>query len=396
MNDRLDFLAFSDWHVHEFSFGANNTTDLFGMRGLNSRLVDAGMQFVEMVTYAHEHDINYILFGGDLYHSKKMISKDALNVVFACFEWAHENYPEIQFVLIYGNHDVVDKDGTINSLSSLWALPNVLLIDKINPVVYLRGHFNVFMHIRGVSYTENRAALIEDMNNNDPCDLLTGYGYPLDPVPSINRPTMIHTILLIHSGIQGAKVGTDFVLVKDHDLSVTDIPREKYDIVLGGHLHEHQQVFDNGWIIGATHQMNWSDAGGKRGFIHVSITNDKVINVEHIPTSESLPRFHELTSSDLTGVRPRDFVKYHVDEPISEELLKTVQGYMLANIGGIPAYLELIPPAVTEEEFELSEKAVSADTILEEWVASKANTLDKETLTALGKELLLEARQKLE
>ena len=217
--DRVDFLAFSDWHVHEFTFGANNTTDLFGMRGLNSRLVDAGMQFVEMVTYAHEHDIQYILFGGDLYHSKKMISKDALNIVFACFEWAHENYPDIQFIVTYGNHDVVDKDGTINSISSLWALPNVLTFDKTNPVVYLRGQYNVFLHIRGVPYTENRTELIRAMNDNDPHDLLLGYE-PQHGSP----PTLIHTVLLIHSGIQGAKVGTDFVLVKDHDLSVDDIP----------------------------------------------------------------------------------------------------------------------------------------------------------------------------
>src|SRR5690606_8196011 len=68
-----------------------------------------------------------IVFAGDMYHEKKRISKDVANVVASLFR-SYENFP-ITFVMIPGNHDYVDKNGSSHSLIPLRGLRNVVISD---------------------------------------------------------------------------------------------------------------------------------------------------------------------------------------------------------------------------------------------------------------------------
>ena len=59
-----EFLVFSDHHAHNFSYGATRTKRSRGF--YNSRLVSSVEVLGEIKKYAEDHDIDTILFGGDL------------------------------------------------------------------------------------------------------------------------------------------------------------------------------------------------------------------------------------------------------------------------------------------------------------------------------------------
>lgn len=376
----FEFLAFSDAHFHEHTFMAKDTGRCEEMAGINTRLVHCYDQFVHMIKYAKSHQIRCIVFCGDLLHSKKNVTKDVYNVLHKAFTLANDE--GIQLVLIPGNHDYVDKEGTNHSLMHLDIFPNVSVLEFGNNVVDIKaGKGARWVGIRGVPYTECKEVLIEEMNFDQ------GETWEMHDF----------RILLSHSGMQGAKVGTDFVMTREWDLSAKDVAKDLYDICLFGHFHEHQRVFHNGWIVGAPMQFNWSDTGGTRGFMHIKLEKGVDPVVVHVPTAEHIPRFHMLNDqSDLSGVKAHDFVKYKLSEAISEDVHDRIKGYLCAVIGAVPAYVDLIPPPKTEEAALLLESGLTTTTVVDEWVSVKKSDLDEAKLLELGKALLAQARSKLE
>ncbi len=369
----FEFLVFSDIHFHEYQ-----QYSTINAAGINDRLLHCSYALKEVVAHAVTNNIRHILFGGDLCHTKKNVTKETVNLLHQLFN----NFTEydVTFHMIPGNHDYTDKKGMHHSLESLSNFDNVIVYD--NPEHFDNNHLMIdspigpVVRIAGVPYTEDKAKFIASVNE-------------IMPEPSDYK------ILLAHTGIQGARVGSDYVLVRDHDLDISEINYNQYDICLFGHYHEHQKVFHNGWIIGATHEHVWSDAGGKRGFLHVKLSEDAPV-VTHIPTPNTIPKFKVITSeSDLADVKSHDFIKYKLAENLTEQEQDNIRGFLAINLGSVPAHLDFIPVPKVDTEMTFSEKALSADTILEEWVEQDSAGLDKEKLLTLGKQLLAAARDKI-
>lgn len=148
---KAEFLVFSDAHFHDLPFQAEENDKLGDMVGLNSRLVDCARQFMHMVEYAGKRNIRHILFCGDLYHSKKMVAKDVTNVLFELFDWANSEF-NVDFIMIPGNHDYVDKAGTNHSLLPFKSFSNVVVLDSPTEDYCIYPSLGGILVIRGIRY----------------------------------------------------------------------------------------------------------------------------------------------------------------------------------------------------------------------------------------------------
>jgi DNA repair exonuclease SbcCD nuclease subunit len=189
-------------------------------------------------------------------------------------------------------------------------------------------------------------------------------------------------ILFAHLGMQGAVVGSDYVLINESDISVPDVPHDKFAACFFGHFHEHQQLFGNGWFVGATHQHNWGDAGGLRGHLHVTVTKGKV-SFEHI--KNLAPEFVVTRDDEKPFIKKNDFVKYITKEQyIDREALRVKWG--LDNPPEI-----VIDTEEEETEFTLDASQLSPANVIVEWVNRKLpEGLTEEEVLLEGSDILKE------
>lgn len=233
--------VFSDLHAHGFKAYSTILEN-----GMNSRLYDAVHCVEQIFDYCMDHDIEVVLFGGDLFHVRRNISVSAFNAMYDIL--SKFVVCGIQVVLIHGNHDQVNKKGTEHSLHAFNAFATVIS-EPGWETIEIHGDGGE-LAVLGVPYTENLEHLRDVVNQP----------YPYRE-PAHGR------IMLGHLGIQGAKVGADFVYTNPHDATVQDLNCRVFDSVYLGHYHIHQKLGPNAHYIGAPLQHNWGDKHQWRGFL---------------------------------------------------------------------------------------------------------------------------------
>lgn len=361
----MRFLVFSDFHAHNFVEGSTRESHdtLPGL--FNSRLLAACKVLDEIRDYAVENKINNVVFCGDLFHKRMNIDVDVLNLIdhhISLFANHH-----ITMTMLVGNHDYADKFGNVHSLHCFKNHEHCLVLDRPSA-------FSLFDPTLPVDQ-----------------DHLFGYAIPYyDDIEqtkaALDSIDSDYALLLMHVGMQGARVGSDYVLVKDTDVQVTDVPKDRFQLCLFGHYHEHQRLFDNGWYVGATFQHNWGDANTIRGFLDVSLERgeDPVIRLIE---SKAAPRYWKFDEKDyktfLPKIRTQDIVRITGDEKKATKLLAKL-ACMDARV--IPDAVDTTNPDA--EELPLS--TLDPKNMVDYWVQESLGSLDEE-LVKLGKSLLAEA-----
>lgn len=357
------FLAFSDLHAHSFKYGAKQVKVDHWKGVYNSRLVDALHVLDEVRQYAMNHRIDHVVFGGDLFHRRQIVHTDALNLV----GFKLRQFDPIMLHMLLGNHDMGDRHGFVHHLNPFAHMSDYIRVHDTVGITTLSDYYNV--GIITVPYTDD----LEEAKRR-----LTIAGELAD--------TSQHkiNILLAHLGMQGAKVGSDYVLVQDTDISSLDVPHDKFDLCLFGHYHQHQQLFSNGWYIGATHEHNWGDSGGKRGFLDITLDQGK-IDIQRIETSA--PKFVKLyEGSDLNGVKSNDFVRCYVSAATPEAKQQVEQ--LLPT-----SHIELIEESPEEDMPSLDLDKLSIMDNLQTWLDAKGRGDDADLL-AVGRALVAKALEK--
>ena len=69
--------------------------------GIPIKLIEILQTIEQMIVYGKSHDINTIIIAGDINDTKGVVSVRA----FVLFRKLIEKYPEINWILIHGNHD---------------------------------------------------------------------------------------------------------------------------------------------------------------------------------------------------------------------------------------------------------------------------------------------------
>lgn len=353
-----EFLVFSDLHAHNFRYGADRTT-IPGRKGLyNSRLADTVSVLREIRDYAEYYNIKTIVFCGDLFHRRTSVPTDVRHVIFDTFREFEDH--GIHLYAIIGNHDMGDRRGYVHSLAGL-SSDYIEVFDRdVGRTSFGNLDFVFVPYTDDIEEARRRLKAAGDLVEDDPA------------------------ILFAHLGMQGAKVGSDYVLVSDTDVSVKDVPHEKFAACFFGHFHEHQQLFKNGWYVGATHQHNWGDAYGSRGFLHVKAYNDGAVEFEQIGTMAPdfvITRDGNTSRGVPSMMKENDFVRNITKDPYQDkDALKERWGIK---------HLELVSEnSENEQVFKLDISRFSPSNMLEDWVDFKNPDVDRETVIAVGKDIL--------
>ncbi|NJL54171.1 hypothetical protein HC928_02645 [bacterium] len=369
MSDILidELLLFSDHHGHPFTFGAREV--LYGNKHINSRLAASLDVLSQIHTYAKNHNIGNIVFCGDLFHVREAVPTDAVSLtVQKIAQMSNDAY----VWLLPGNHDYFDREGKITSLDIFKHLKSSLNISVVGRERKLTSG------VRGDTYSMHFCPYTDDRN--------LAIEYLQQAGEEVNKDTP--ALLFAHLGMQGAKVGSDYVLVSDQDITVSDVPYDKFAGCFFGHYHQHQQLFRNGWFVGATHHHNWGDVNTRRGFLHAKLYVDHV-DFDFIETNA--PRFLMFSDEDQVSAKPGDFVRVLTRKNLSEKQAAKLR----EQVGADSCELVYLPPEVEISNMELSEENLSPHNMLESWVAAHQDWLTSnmadiahEDVVQYGRELL--------
>jgi DNA repair exonuclease SbcCD nuclease subunit len=347
---------------------------------MNSRLADAVSIIKQVQSVALKVDADLVLFGGDMFHVRRHIAVRAFNAVYeAMAEFALEKIP---IVMIHGNHDQADKQGADYSIYAFRTFCTVIGEPGWHEVVSKGGPL---VQLCAVPYMEN----IEHLR-----DVISSRKGRSRCAPMAHEPVLF----LGHLGIQGAKIGADFVYVNPHDAAITDLSMDIFDAGFLGHYHEHQQLPASGnfWYIGAPMHHSWGDREDTgRGCI-VYDTDSKSFERVRLQAPEFI-QVHEkdTVSRGAVNMRLKDSYLRVVSDRVwsddeREDLCQRVKARSV----------EVMQPAVGVQKTATPRLQIqpgsSYQDLVERYVRSglaPAEDLDPDYLTALGREILEEIEE---
>jgi DNA repair exonuclease SbcCD nuclease subunit len=356
-------VVFSDLHAHCFGPYSTVLED-----GTNSRLQDALNVIEKVRQVANDVGADMVLFGGDLFHERRHIVTQAFSKVYEALSmFAVDRMP---LFMIHGNHDQADKAGKFHALSPFGAFATV--VDEPGWVT-VQGK-NTLVDILAVPYIEDTNHLLDVVH---------------EKAPDSSNPK----IFLGHFGLDGAKLGADFVYSNSNEPVIGNIPTGRFDVGFLGHFHLHQQLAPNFWYVGAPMHHNWGDKGQARGLM---VYDTETKEAKHVALTNT-PQFIELTMEEFNGTwsgsdpSVGDYIRVISDKPWTEDKIEESRLFLKARS------LEVVCSRVqVDEAFEVRldvEPGASYDEMVTEYVKSGLVDLDgleEEWLVAVGHKILSE------
>jgi len=342
----MKIAIFSDLHVHAYKEFARVLEN-----GRNSRLEHTLKVFRRIRRYCKEHDIKYVLFGGDLFHKKHTLPVSTYQAVYE--ELLKFSEDKLTLVLLVGNHDQATVDGRIHALKSFGAIPRVVVADTVTEVTF--DSFSVWC----VPYMEDHQAFVAGMQEGE----------------RSNR------ILLAHGAINGAKTGP-VEYQPEHPVSVDDVPMA-YDFRFFGHYHKRQKMANRCWYIGSPLQHSRGEANdGEKGFL-VYDTATKKFRVETL----RFPEFVTLRwDGALDGVKGQ-FVDIHFDPEVydGEEVSRLTLEAGAEAVNLVP--IVKAPEATEERRLEV-DPSMSPRKLISAYVKRYADKALRDDLVTLAKKYM--------
>jgi DNA repair exonuclease SbcCD nuclease subunit len=264
---------------------------------LDERWEDFGQAFGQIVDYAIEHQADYLLIAGDLFHHRS-ISAPTLSQ--AIHYLAKLKKAGVKVVAIEGNHDkafYLEKDSWMSFLHNQGYF--VLLKPTLGPegleLNSYDGEKGAILHVPGVRFI--------------------GLGYlgattkqRLEELNKVLASTQDYTIVLLHAGVDKL-LGQDLAGVKGE---VFEGFADKVDYFALGHIHSRQELGELCYNPGAPECVHLDEEkkGHEKGFYHVKVQG-KEKEVKFVP---SLRRPVYRYRLDLEGLeRPEQVTRKVLD-----------------------------------------------------------------------------------
>jgi len=254
----MKFLFTADLHLSRYS--QDKVED---QTRLPERLSGIKNAIHHMGKYCVENDIDNFVIGGDLLHGKSIIYAIAQAIMLDFFA----AYPQLNFYVIDGNHDLSDKGkDAISALKSIDSEPNVTRIhpdgEQIENVLF-------------VPYSYRMVDIIKSSSSD---------------------------YLVSHFGLNEGLLSSGISIVSD--ISMRDLAG-KYRGVLLGHYHKPQEISSNSevlevYYVGSPIQLDWGERHEDKRFLVVDTDNN---TIESIPTEGYKKYFEfELTKENREEV----------------------------------------------------------------------------------------------
>lgn len=228
----MRLLFFSDLHLAEwpdFNYILPN--------GDNSRLADLLAILSRIPELAKKHQVDVVIFAGDLFHHPRSINTHVYQKSYATLEEVAKGVPHL--VLLAGNHDLaLFQNQQATALYPLRNLPNN--IDVILEPTKLLWSDTVASLLPFTEDTQRLKAALKDIQPG--------------------------SILVSHCGLTEATIGPNEIKI-EAPLSLNDLAPLQLEAAMFGHYHKPQNFEGNVFIIGSPCQHTMLDRGEKRGVL---------------------------------------------------------------------------------------------------------------------------------
>jgi exonuclease SbcD len=213
----------------------------------NARERDVSLAFRAAIDKVIELRADLVIVAGDVFHTVRP-SNAAIADAFRQFARLHESLPDVQIVIVAGNHDSPRAVETGSILTLLDEIPNVTVVDR---------------EVRVLEFKTLDAAVMCVPHN-----ALAGEG-----IGALEPTTEARTqVLVLHCTVRGEQVDRLLGYVSEFggaQIDIEDLRIERWDYVALGHYHIATQLAPNMWYAGGLERTStnlWIETGAK-GFV---------------------------------------------------------------------------------------------------------------------------------
>lgn len=251
--------------------------------GLTSRLQDILDCWAWIVDESASWSCDALVIVGDVFDSRTTIDLPVIDTVCRAF---HEASKRVKLYILVGNHDSYLKTPAINSIQAF------------------RGFAEIYEEPMVKPWSEP-VAFVPWMDD------VTAFRKAIESVAKKGV-----SYLFTHAMVEGAVPG-------GKGIPLSYLQPHKFARVFLGDVHDPLDLAENVHYVGSPLQIDYRDAGGRRGFCILDTEDDEFTFIEN----ERSPRFHILDDADTEAVRPGDFVRVKTDDPdIAAEAVEAVKG----------------------------------------------------------------------
>lgn len=223
-------LISSDHHHHQYPAFATSVVD-----GVNNRLAQSLEVEDALFLKMRRAGVTHHLRLGDLFEKKNAVDAVVFNEVAKKLQ--RNQAAGIEEIILKGNHDAA-AGGARNTLEALGLMGVARIISE--PQCLTIGQWSFYC----LPYLER------------------GLDVALGSLIHTTTGASDASVLLAHTGVQGAKTGSEFVL-SDY-VKIEDLFPDKFQWVMLGHIHEPQYVHSNAFYLGSFVQRSFADEGSPR------------------------------------------------------------------------------------------------------------------------------------
>lgn len=303
-----NFVYYSDLQIHPWQ--ADNNPEFWKL----------GFECIRKVyDIADRVGADAVIFGGDLFESKRTLRSDIVTRTYAYFHKMISKRKEMQHIFIAGNHDYFNGACTLQPIKK--AHKNVVC--AIKPQIITLGDLEILLV---------------------PHDLHANNDWYTRDAPDV---------MISHVPMEGAQVRKS-VFDQTRANEYVDYQARQVRLSLCGHYHMPQRLPNNTYVVGAPMYFNWSDVDepAGRGCMHVRMTKKYGPNITlH---DFRMPRFVS-TPDKVTG--KNDIVRYPDGKPVQKvetHVHENAHEIAFASIeDSLRLYFEACPPGnISDDEME--------------------------------------------
>lgn len=262
-NNGVKFIHASDIH-----FGCHQYRNEF-------RSDDYIRAFEEILKCALDHQVNFIILGGDIFTSLEMLPGKLLRIINLLIDFKNRTNGRIPIIAIEGNHDIrkFSIGLKLSSRGQSW----LKLISSLGLVVLLDANLeenpNDIFKPYDTHQNQGGKILIKNVAihgiryiGQEPTKYLSKIR------SAIKREEGMFNILIQHYGIEGQMKNVPGVKLED-----VEILKDRVDYLALGHFHK-QFILDD-WIYnpGSSEAASWIDSTFRRGIFLVEISHKEKI-----------------------------------------------------------------------------------------------------------------------
>ena len=303
----MKLAAFADLHAHNFK-EFDTKSDFTGSQRLDYII----FTLRHIRNYCKVKNIKYVLFAGDLFHTRAKVNTIVFNSVYDEIKEFHKD--GIHLIMIAGNHDQYDNsDVPEHSLHAFNDLPGVYVYGDLAIHAIQQEPGGEIVDVYCVPYSKNVQRTKEWIASQEE----RGYGRS--------------RICLFHLGIRGGLVGNGSYPMADA-FDIEDLRPDFFKYIIGGHFHKRQILggYPHAFYCGSPIQHSFGDEGEDKGFYVVDTS--KRWDIEFVPIPN--PKFLTMTLQDVINTDMQAIANegHYVRLQVTEEELQTALQHLPDNL----------------------------------------------------------------